>query len=176
MNKILMGLVAISLAACAAEPKEDILKLKDYKVSITDGDTIRAGDHRLRMQYIDAPEIKQKCKHLDGKIWDCGQKSKEFLSNLVNQDISQVTCKIVGKDKYKRKLAICYKGKLDINKEMVRQGYAVAYVKYGSPYIEDQKEAMGKLRGIWNGTFIEPEFYRKLNKVILKDDKVKLEL
>ena len=106
------------------------IKLKDFKVSITDGDTIRASDYRLRMQYIDAPEIKQKCKTVEGKIWDCGIKSKEYLEKLVlGKDI---ICKIVGRDKYKRSLSICYDGKIDINQEMVKGGYALAYVKYGA--------------------------------------------
>ena len=143
------------------------IKLRDYKVSITDGDTIRAGDYRLRMQHIDAPEIKQKCKTVEGKFWNCGVKSKEYLEKLVlGKDIS---CKIVGRDKYKRSLSICYDGKVDINQEMVKAGYALAYVKYDSPYINEQKEAMSGLAGIWSGTFIEPEIYRQLKKASKKD-------
>ena len=142
------------------------ISLKDYKVSITDGDTIRAGEYRLRMQYIDAPEIKQKCKTVEGKFWNCGIKSKEYLEKLVSgKDIS---CKIVGHDKYKRSLSICYDGKIDINQEMVKAGHALAYIKYGSPYKDDQIDAMKGLKGIWSGTFIEPEIYRKLKKAPLK--------
>ena len=154
------------------------IKLRDYKVSITDGDTIRAGDYRIRMQYIDAPEITQKCKSIDAIDWDCGIRSKEHLKKLVLG--KNVSCKIVGRDKYKRSLGICYDGELDINKEMVRAGYALAYLKYGSPYKDEQVEAMKGLKGIWSGTFIEPEMYRKLKKApkkyMTKEFKEKLEL
>jgi len=63
---------------------------------------------------------------------------------------------------------------------MVRSGYAIAYAKYSSPYINEQKEAMMGLAGIWSGTFIEPEIYRKLKKAprkhMAKEFKEKLDL
>ena len=151
---ILLATTLNAMAIPAVGNKDDILELKNQKISITDGDTIRADDYRLRMQYIDAPEIKQKCK-------------TQYLQELVG-DAKNVKCKIVGHDKYKRNLAICYKDKLDINREMVKAGHALAYIRYGSPYKDDQIDAMRGLKGIWSGTFIEPEIYRKLKKAPLK--------
>ena len=164
---ILLATMLNAMAKPAVANKDDILELKNHKISITDGDTIRAGEYRLRMQYIDAPEIKQKCKTVEGKEWYCGIKSTQYLQELVG-DTKDVKCKIVGHDKYKRNLAICYKDKLDINREMVKAGHALAYIKYGSPYKDDQIDAMRGLKGIWSGTFIEPEIYRKLKKAPLK--------
>lgn len=143
------------------------IQLKDYQIKVIDGDTIKADKLNLRMLYIDAPESKQKCKTVEGKVWDCGKESTEYLKKLIGTG-KDVVCKISGKDRYKRNLAHCFLGELDIHKEMVRNGYAIAYVKYGSPYVAEQKEAMSKLKGIWSGTFIEPELYRKLKKAPLK--------
>jgi len=148
--------------------KAEELYLKNYKITIMDGDTIKAGEHRLRMLYIDAPESTQKCKTVQGDVWACGKKSTEYLKKLVGTG-QYVMCKIKGQDMFKRSLAHCFIGDIDINQEMVRSGYAIAYVKYGSPYINKQKEAMMGLAGIWSGTFIEPEIYRKLKKAPRKD-------
>lgn len=154
------------------------INLKDHKVTITDGDTIRAGDYRLRLLYTDAPESTQTCKTIEGKTWKCGVKSKEYLEKLViGKDI---VCRIVGLDRYKRSLAICNNGGIEINQEMVRSGWALAYIRYGSPYKSEQIEAMKGLKGIWNGTFIEPEMYRRLKRAptqhMTKEFKENLEL
>jgi endonuclease YncB( thermonuclease family) len=150
-----------STVACA---KKEIyngqsLILSQHKFSITDGDTIRAGDYRLRMQYIDAPEAKQVCYDVEGEPWACGDKATEHLANLVGNG-KGVSCDIVGQDKYKRNLAICYKGNMNINKQMVADGYAMAYVKYGSPYILEQRDAKFQGLGMWSGTFLDPQVYR----------------
>ena len=139
------------------------LELSGYNIKITDGDTIRAGDYRLRMLYIDAPEIKQECYTFSGKAWDCGVKSKERLMKLVG-DGKKVECDISGKDKYSRNLAVCYNADVNINKQMVVDGYAMAYVNYGSPYVLEQEQARNNKLGIWSGTFLDPQVYRKLQK------------
>lgn len=160
---ILTALLAYTVYAKPQIFKGDKLKLSDYKFSITDGDTIRAEDYRLRMQYIDAPETLQECYTLQGESWSCGIESTEHLSKLVG-DGKGVICDIVGQDKYKRNLAICHKGKLNINQQMVADGYALAYVNYGSPYTNDQKVARTKGLGMWSGTFLDPQIYRKQTK------------
>ena len=42
-------------------------------------------------------------------------------------------------------------------------GYAVAYKKYSKKYIPDENFAKEEKLGLWKGTFVEPEKWRKLN-------------
>ena len=53
--------------------------------------------------------------------------------------------------------------KEDLNKWMVRNGYAVAYRRYSKDYILDEKYAKTNKVGLWSGIFINPEKWRKLN-------------
>ena len=45
---------------------------------VTDGDTIRIGDERIRFSGIDAPEIKQTCIYQEIEF-KCGEFSKNLL-------------------------------------------------------------------------------------------------
>ena len=46
---------------------------------------------------------------------------------------------------------------------MVRRGYAVAYKKYSKQYILDENLAKEEKLGLWEGSFLSPEKWRKLN-------------
>ena len=48
------------------------------QIIVTDGDTIRIGDERIRFSGIDTPEIGQICIKAEGPF-DCGLKAKEIL-------------------------------------------------------------------------------------------------
>ena len=69
----------------------------------------------------------------------------------------------MGKDRYKRYLAKCFKGTINLNRWMVRNGYAIAYRKYSKTYILDENFAKEEKLGLWGGSFIKPEKWRKLN-------------
>ena len=47
---------------------------------------------------------------------------------------------------------------------MVRTGYAVAYLRYSKKYLIDQEYAKKEKLGIWQGTFVMPEDWRRKNK------------
>ena len=110
-------------------------------IKISDGDTITVlsgkEQTKVRLYGIDAPEKKQ----------DYGQRSKQFLASLIAGQVVEVEPK--GKDRYKRTLGtIYYKGQ-DINAQMVLNGYAWAYVKYSRIYVDQEKTAREKKRGLW---------------------------
>ena len=113
--------------------------------------------------------MKQKCKkpYLQiiffnfQKDYYCGQVSKKKLVQKIAQ--YKVKCTLLGKDRYKRYLAKCFKGKLNLNKWMVRNGYAVAYRKYSKRYILEENFAKEEKLGLWKGNIINPEKWRKLN-------------
>ena len=60
-------------------------------------------------------------------------------------------------------MAKCLKGSINLNRWMVRNGYAVAYRKYSKQYILDENFAKEEKLGLWQGTFVKPEKWRKLN-------------
>ena len=65
------------------------------------------------------------------------------------------------KDKYKRYLGICYLGKEDLSSWLVKNGYAVAYQKYSKKYLLDEQYAKNNTLGLWDGTFLRPEEWRR---------------
>ena len=136
---------------------------------VVDGDTIHVKSYKIRLEGIDAPEMKQKCKNpylqiiffTFQKDYYCGQISKKKLVQKIGN--KPVKCILLGKDIYKRYLAKCLKGTINLNKWMVRNGYAIAYRKYSKIYIPDENFAKEEKLGLWSGTFIKPEKWRKLN-------------
>ena len=136
---------------------------------IVDGDTVYINNYKIRLEGIDAPEMKQKCKKPFLQImffnfqkdYDCGLISKKKLIQKIGN--KPVKCILLGKDRYKRYLAKCLKDSLDLNRWMVRNGYAVAYRKYSKLYILDENFAKQEKLGLWKGTFVKAEKWRKLN-------------
>ncbi len=131
------------------------------KAKVIDGDTIYIENNKIRLHAIDAPEIKQKCTK-DGKKWSCGKQSTSFLSGLIGNE--KIKCVTNGKDKYSRYIGVCYKNKIDLNSQMVINGWAIAYRYYSLDYIKEEQIAKSKSLGIWMGEFEEPYLFRKKNK------------
>tara|TARA_B100000945_G_C20169241_1_gene496909 strand:- start:119 stop:631 length:513 start_codon:yes stop_codon:yes gene_type:complete len=139
---------------------------------IIDGDTVHINNYKIRLEGIDAPEIKQKCKKpfisfsvyigfSINKSYSCGSVSKDKLIKKINK--SSIKCISLSKDRYNRYLATCYKDQTNLNKWLVRNGYAVAYKRYSNKYSNDEIHAKNNSLGVWQGTFIRPEKWRKLN-------------
>ena len=136
---------------------------------VVDGDTIHIKSYKIRLEGIDAPEMRQKCKKSYLQIiflnfqkdYYCGQISKKKLIQKIGNE--PVKCILSGKDRYKRYLGKCLKGKINLNRWMVRNGYAIAYRKYSKLYILDENYAKEEKLGMWKGSFMKPEKWRKLN-------------
>ena len=129
--------------------------------NITDGDTIKILNKRIRFHGIDTPEKKQICIK-NSREYRCGQEATNALIKKINRKL--VTCKVQDKlDRYKRYIGVCFLGDIDLNKWMVRNGYAVAYRRYSKDYIEDENYAKKNKIGLWSSNFIHPEKWRKLN-------------
>lgn len=128
---------------------------------VVDGDTIHINKIKYRLHGIDAPEIKQLCK-INKTNYKCGVKSKEFLASLIGN--KSVKCNHKDIDRYKRIVAECFVGQTNLNKELVRNGWALAYRDYSNDYVEDEKFAKENKKGMWMGTFIHPKKWRKLNR------------
>ena len=128
---------------------------------IIDGDTIKIVNKSIRFHGIDTPEKKQMCNK-NSKIYSCGKDATDALTKKI--DGNRVSCKVRNKlDRYKRYIGVCFIEGVNLNKWMVRNGYAVAYRKYSKNYIEDENYAKKNKLGLWSGSFIHPEKWRKLN-------------
>jgi len=125
---------------------------------VTDGDTIRIGDERIRFSGIDAPEIKQTCIYQEIEF-KCGEFSKNLLiEKISNQEVS---CIRESTDQYGRTLAECFVGKESLSSYLVREGYAFAYRKYSDKFIPDEEYAQSKGNGMWSMDFVFPWDFRK---------------
>ena len=131
------------------------------KAKIIDGDTIHININKIRLHGIDAPETKQTCK-IESQDWFCGKQSTEKLKKLINNQ--KVECRINDIDIYNRYVAICSVNKININKWMVKNGWAIAYRYYSTDYILEEKYARDNKLGIWKSEFLKPYQYRKNNK------------
>lgn len=127
--------------------------------SVTDGDTIRIGDVRIRLHGIDAPEASQTCTK-GGAEYDCGRASTKYLSSLIGS--GSVGCKVLDTDKYSRKVAVCFnEAGQDLNSAIVSSGQAIAYLYYTDDYEQEQELAKASGVGVWAGSFVEPFKWRK---------------
>lgn len=124
---------------------------------IIDGDTLSINSKRIRLHGIDAPEQKQRCTK-DGNSWHCGRKATEELSRMISGNT--IECVWDKRDKYKRLIGICYLGDLNLNANMVKEGWALAYTRYSDDYVKQEHEARKELRGIWKGEFLPPWDWR----------------
>ena len=73
-----------------------------------------------------------------------------------------MTCQGEGRGKYGRLIGFCFFADgTDLNAWVVRQGHALAYRKYSAAYVEQEEAAKAEKVGIWQGRFVEPEHWRK---------------
>lgn len=132
-------------------------------VHVIDGDslTVRRDDApvTLRLTGIDAVEYRQSCARRDGAAWACGRDARAALERLAGR--GPLHCELGARDNYGRTLATCRTHPLpdgiELNAEMVRQGWAVAT---DDAYLPDEGEAESAGRGIWQGRFTRPADWR----------------
>jgi endonuclease YncB( thermonuclease family) len=126
---------------------------------VVDGDSLRIGHDDIRIEGIDAPELRQSCRNSDGREWPCGRAARARLTELLSG--AEIICRQTGKDRYGRTLAVCAAGSVrDIGEAMVLAGLAVNYDRYGDRYLAAQTQARAVRRGIWSGPFETPENWR----------------
>lgn len=133
--------------------------------TVTDGDTIRIGQTRIRLFGMDAPEKAQRCERA-GTCYRCGDDATRALKSIVEG--SQVVCSPTGAKTYGRIVATCEAEGVDLSVEMVRLGWAVPYWRYlsdvptvAASIIAAYGQAVISGSGIHSGEFVTPEDWRR---------------
>ncbi|WAT18708.1 thermonuclease family protein [Aurantiacibacter sp. MUD11] len=89
--------------------------------TVTDGDTIRCGDERIRITGIDAPETRA-CRAGRQCVPGDGQASKRALEQIVSG--AQLSITRFGRDRYGRTLAVVYADGVNIACAQLAAGQA----------------------------------------------------
>ena len=129
------------------------------RATVIDGDTLEIAGERVRLEGIDAPEMAQTCGRKWFGQWGCGRAAANTLKSLVGT--RRIDCQSAGRDKYGRMLGWCSVDGRDINREMVREGMAWAFVKYSRRYEAVEAEARTAKAGIWQGDAQPAWVYRE---------------
>ena len=115
-----MTILSLLCAACTPLPAAVAI---ETSCTVTDGDTIRCGDERIRLLGIDAPEKPGHCRR--GRQCAPGDPvaSTESLGHAVgNGPLSIIR---MGEDRYGRTLALVRAGETDLSCHQLRRGQAV---------------------------------------------------
>ncbi|MFH1340524.1 MAG: thermonuclease family protein [Pseudomonadota bacterium] len=155
--KFLIALFALLLPAIA--DAADITGVP----KIRSADHIQIGNSRIRLGGIDAPQLDQLCLNTKGERWACGAAARdELIKHAGTRTWSchrrQVT------DRRGRIVARCHVDGEDIQKWLVRNGWALAYARFSRDYEADDKAAREARAGMWQGAFIAPWDWRVRNK------------
>jgi endonuclease YncB( thermonuclease family) len=155
--KILFAMMAIVLPGLAqAADLTGTAKVRE-------GDTILIGTTRIRLGGIDAPSVDQLCLNNKGERWTCGVAARDELAK--HTDNKTWTCHPgSAADRRGRLVVRCEVDGEDIQKWMVRSGWALSYVRFSHDYDQDEKAAREAKAGMWQGAFIAPWDWRVRNK------------
>ncbi len=135
------------------------------KALVVDADTIKVGEAktRIRLDGIDAPELKQPCIAADGSEWACGREAGRALErriagrNVVCERLRpglvrlRGVCRIDGEE-------------AELNRWVVEAGWAFAFVKSSRAYAGDEAAARIARRGIWSGRAPVPPWEWRRNR------------
>ena len=131
-------------------------------IKIIDGDTIIFNEKKIRLFGIDAPETNQYCFDKKKSEYSCGLSSTKALVQFIKKNrYKSIKCSHYEIDKYGRFIGECWIGEISINSWLVKNGLALAYLRYSDKFLLDEKKAKEKGLGVWQGNFIYPWEWRR---------------
>ena len=157
--KSIFMMTAFTIAAAGAS-----VALSDQiagQARVVDGDTLVVDDRKIRLNGVDAPEMRQNCLDASNEWYPCGNEAAQALSRRISGQ--PVTCVLNPQpDRYGRAIGTCwFSDGEDMQSWLVRWGWAVAYRRYSSRYLHDESRARGNRSGIWRGRFVVPWHWRR---------------
>lgn len=111
-----------------------------------DGDTLWHDKKRIQLLGFDAPELSQACFDAADKIWPCGKYARDHIQHLIAS--GDVSCIIEGKDSYNGDVGVCFVGGIDLGRDLVKHGLAVADTRF----LAEEQEARTAKRNLWAGS------------------------
>ena len=141
--KLVKYIAGLIIAACCA----NVIR---GDATLVDADTVRIGTEKIRFLGVDAPESKQTCR-CGGETVPCGQRATEALRDFVGKD--KIFCEGDEHDRYGRTIGECFISrdgkKISLNRWLVANGWAVAYVAYSKKFAGEERTAKEEKRGLW---------------------------
>jgi endonuclease YncB( thermonuclease family) len=154
---LLLLTIFVFIAAGASLSSADAASLAG-PARVIDGDTIAIGRTHIRLLGIDAPETDQTCIGKNSQRYSCGLSARAALRKLI--DGRPLACVGDTKDVYGRRLMTCSVAGKDINRAMVADGWALAFLRYSRDYVAEERRARKRGVGLWAGAFIAPWDWR----------------
>lgn len=130
--------------APARAPASSHISASADRLAVLDGDTLRVGDHVVRLAGITAPARGSVCHVPAQADRDCGSAAANALASLVRG--ASVQCTIRGHDDQGRPTGNCLAGGTQLNEALVLNGWARAEAV---ELRETEKIARAAGRGIW---------------------------
>ena len=135
------------------------------RATIISGDTIsikNMDDGKqfiFRLWGIDAPELEQPCEKKNGQSVDCGVLARNAVRTIVRKN--ELVCVDFDKDLEGKLTGLCYMGDQILNGAIVRAGWALAYQQESMDFLDVEKKARLRDRGVWKYKFMAPWKWRK---------------
>lgn len=115
-------IIALTLACAACAPLPDAEPI-EASCSVTDGDTLRCGDERIRLLGIDAPELPGHCR--TGRNCAPGDPFASTRSLQAAMNKGPFWIIRLGEDRYGRTLALVRAGEVDLSCHQLATGNAI---------------------------------------------------
>lgn len=116
---VLLPLGVASTACAPSTPESEAIS----GCKVTDGDTIRCGDERVRLLGIDTPEMPGHCRRGRDCVEGDPYAAKRSLEHLIAG--RELTIQRVGQDRYQRTLATLQAGSEDLSCHQLGKGHAI---------------------------------------------------
>ncbi|MAI48609.1 MAG: thermonuclease family protein [Hyphomicrobiaceae bacterium TMED74] len=142
-----------------------IIQPRDYSAfsgvpEIVNADTLDFAAVRVRLHGIDAPESKNGKCALNDREWNCFQSSIDGLRDLIVG--GSIDCKWTGERANSQPVVKCEVAGDDVSWWLVRNGYAVAFLKYSRDYADAEEAARIHRLGLWaDGSALPREWWLK---------------
>ena len=160
MNKIFIYLIVFFISIFLLKNLNAEDKIIKGKAKVVNSDYIKIDKQTIILFGVEAMERPQKC-YINNELWPCWESGVRKLEEIV--DLGETVCFVKGKAKMNRVFAICETQNIELNKELIRSGLALARIKQSDLYIDDERYAKENNLGIWRGKFVEPWKWRMQN-------------